>query len=235
MRVLVACERSGVVRNAFLEAGHIAYSCDLEPSDYESFGYHLQGDAIEAAYSLGPWDMLVAHPECTYLSNSSAKHLYAGMKKANGPAPERWARMGAAAQFFMTLWNAPVPRAVIENPIMLGHPKELFGIPEQTQIIQPWMFGDFETKGTCLWLRGLDPLLPTFRTWQDCRDALGLPTDAKPKDRMFKMGPGPNRKRERSRTYAGIAEAMATQWGCDKSGVLNELDLGIVTSQRIAA
>jgi hypothetical protein len=210
VNVLVACERSGVVRAAFRRRGHNAWSCDLESAD--DGGLHLKMDAIHAAYSQ-PWDLLIGHPECTYLSNSGAKHLYVGMKAENGPNPDRWAHMGAAAAFFMALWNAPVARICLENPIMLGHPKRLFGIPEPTQIIQPWMFGDFETKATCLWLRGLDPLLPRFRTWQGCRFALGLPADARPEQRVFRMAPGPNRKRDRSRTYEGIAAAMADQWG----------------------
>lgn len=199
MRVLVACERSGVVRRAFNLAGHDAYSCDLESAD-DGSKYHLRGDAVEAAYSDGPWDLLIGHPECTYLSNSGAKHLYAGMRAENGPNGDRWAMMGAAASFFMALWNAPVERIALENPIMLGHPRRLFGIPEPTQIIQPWQFGHGETKATCLWLKGLPPLRPTNVV--EGRE-----------QRVWKMGPGPDRKKNRSRTYEGIADAMAEQWG----------------------
>lgn len=197
MNVLVACERSGVVRNAFRARGHNAWSCDLESAD--DGGLHLQMDAIHAAYSQ-PWDLLIGHPECTYLSNSGAKHLYAGMNKANGPNPDRWAHMGAAASFFMALWNAPIPMIALENPIMLGHPKRLFGIPEPAQIIQPWQFGHGETKATCLWLKGLPALAPTNVV--EGRE-----------QRVFRMAPGPDRKKERSRTFEGIAEAMARQWG----------------------
>lgn len=210
MRWLIACERSGAVRRALRSHGHDAWSCDLEPAD-DGDTHHLQMDAIEAAYSM-PWDGMIAHPECTFLSNSSAKHLYAGMKKENGPEPDRWAKMGAAAQFYLTLRRAPIKRKVLENPIMLGHPRRLFGIPRPTQIIQPWMFGDFETKATCLDIIGLMPLRPRFPTWQECRDYLGLPADAKPVERVFKMGPGPNRKRDRSETKPGIAAAFADQW-----------------------
>ena len=199
MRVLVACERSGAVRSAFRARGHDAWSCDLQPAD-DGARWHIQGDAIQAAYGFGPWDLLIAHPECTYLANSGAKHLYAGMNAANGPNPDRWANMGAAAAFFLAMWNAPVARIAVENPIMLGHPKRLFGIPEPTQIIQPWQFGHGETKATCLWLKGLPPLVPTNIV--DGREQL-----------VFRMAPGPDRKRERSRTFAGIAEAMADQWG----------------------
>jgi hypothetical protein len=197
LRVLVACERSGVVRRAFRERGHEAWSCDLEPADDDSI-FHFQGDAILVAYRWR-WDLLIAHPECTYLANSGAKHLYAGMNAANGPNADRWAHMGAAAQFFLALWSAPIPMIAVENPIMLGHPRRLFGIPEPTQIIQPWQFGHGETKATCLWLKNLAPLKPTNVV--EGRE-----------QRVFKMAPGPNRKRDRSRTFEGIANAMADQW-----------------------
>jgi hypothetical protein len=196
-RVLVACERSGVVRSAFRRLGHDAWSNDLVPAD-DGSPFHIQGDAVAAAYS-GGWDLIIAHPECTYLANSGAKHLYAGMNAANGPEPDRWAKMGAAAQFFLLMLNAPAPMVAVENPIMLGHPKRLFGIPEPTQIIQPWMFGHGETKATCLWLRGLPPLMPT-----DIVEGR--------EQRVFRMPPGPNRKADRSRTFEGIAQAMASQW-----------------------
>ena len=198
LKVLVACECSGAVRRAFRRLGHDAWSCDLQAAE-DGSPFHIRGDAIAAAYGQ-PWDILIGHPECTYLANSGAKHLYAGMSAANGPNPNRWAMMGAAAQFFLTLWNAPVGRIAIENPIMLGHPKRLFGIPDPTQIIQPWQFGHGETKATCLWLRGLPKLEPT-------RVVPGR------EQRVFRMAPGPDRKRDRSRTFEGIADAMADQWG----------------------
>lgn len=198
MKVLVACECSGAVRRAFRDIGHDAWSCDLQPA--EDFSpYHIQGDAIAAAYGQ-KWDLIIAHPECTYLANSGAKHLYAGMNKQNGPDGARWAKMGAAAQFFLSLYNAPCDRIAVENPIMLGHPKRLFGIPEPTQTIQPWQFGHGETKATCLWLKNLPPLVPT-----DIVEGR--------EQRIWKMGPGPDRKRNRSRTFEGIAKAMAVQWG----------------------
>lgn len=216
MRVLVACERSGVIRRAFRALGHDAWSCDLEPPD-DGSPYHIMEDAIKAAYGPPPfnslhgfaawskgkfvtWDLLIGHPECTYLANSGAKHLYADMKAENGPNPDRWARMGAAAAFFLALWNAPVERIALENPIMLGHPRRLFGISDPTQIIQPFQYGHGETKATCLWLKNLPPLVPTNIV--EGRE-----------QRVFRMAPGPNRKRDRSRTYEGIAEAMAGQWG----------------------
>ena len=198
-RWLIACESSARVRDAMRARGIDAWSCDLQPCEGDP-RWHIQGDALAAAYSQR-WDGMVAHPECTYLANSGAKHLYAGMSATNGPNGDRWANMGAAAAFFMALWNAPIPRVAIENPIMLGHPRRLFGIPDPAQIIQPWQFGHGETKATCLWLRNLPPLVSTNIV--EGRE-----------QRVFKMAPGPNRKRDRSRTFAGIAEAIAEQWGC---------------------
>jgi len=212
VRVLIVCERSGVVRRAFRALGHDAWSCDHEAAD-DASDHHLRMDAIEAAYSLGPWDLLIGHPECTFLANSGNKHLYAGMKLDGGPDAERWARMGAAAQFFNTLWRAPVKRKALENPIMNGHAPRLFGIRRPFQIVQPWQFGDPETKATGLWLSGLMPLRPIYSTWPECRDALGLPPEAKPHARMWRMSPGPERRRKRSETYPGIAAGMAAQWG----------------------
>lgn len=205
LRVLVACERSGVVRRAFAARGHDAWSCDLVPAD-DGSPNHIQGDAVAAAYG-GQWDIIIAHPECTFLANSGAKHLYAGMKRENGPDPDRWARMGAAALFFRLMLDAPAPMVAVENPIMLGHPRRLFDIPEPTQTIQPWQFGHGETKATCLWLRGLPPLTPT-------RIVEGR------EQRVFRMAPGPDRKMNRSRTFEGIAAAMADQWGSFAAGTV---------------
>lgn len=196
MRVLVACEFSGIVRDAFAARGHDAWSCDLLPT--ERPGQHIQGDAIEAAYSR-PWDLMIAHPECTFLANSGAKHLYAGMKAVNGPNPDRWARLGAAAQFFLTLWRAPIERIAIENPVMLGHARRLFGLPKPAQFIQPWQFGHGETKATGLYLKGLPLLRPTSVV-------------AGREQRVFRMPPSADRWKERSRTFPGIAAAMADQW-----------------------
>lgn len=196
MRVLVACEYSATVRDAFRARGHDAWSCDLLPTEGDP-QWHIQGDAIAAVYGQ-QWDLLIAHPECTYLANSGAKHLYAGMKAENGPNAARWAMMGAAALFFRMMLDAPVPRIAVENPIMLGHPRRMFGIPDPTQVIQPWMFGHGETKATCLWLKNLPPLVPTNEV--DGRE-----------QRIWRMAPGDDRKKERSRTYQGIAEAMAHQ------------------------
>lgn len=198
MKVLIACEESGTVRDEFIKLGHNAISCDLKSSRRP--GPHIQGDAILAAYSQ-PWDMIIAHCECTFMANSGAKHLYAGMNKRNGPNVDRWAMLGAAATFFLTLWNAPIEKKAFENPIMLGHVNRLFPeFPRPTQVIQPWQFGHGETKATCLWLSGCPPLTPTNIV--EGRE-----------QKVFKMAPGPNRKRDRSVTYQGIAAAMAMQWG----------------------
>lgn len=207
MRVLVACEESATVRDAFRDRGFDAWSCDLLPTRGDP-RWHIQGDAIRAAYagkSLGHgapayWDLLIGHPDCTYLANSGAKHLYAGMKAENGPNGARWAKLGAAAQFFMLLWNAPVAHVALENPVMLGHAKRLFGIPDASQFIQPHQFGHGECKATGLWLRNLPPLRPTNPV-------------AGREQRVFRMAPGPDRKRDRSKTFDGIAAAMADQWG----------------------
>jgi hypothetical protein len=193
-RVLVACEYSGIVREAFRAHGWDAWSCDLLPTEIP--GQHIEGDVIP---HLGDgWDLLIGHPPCTFLCNSSAKHLYRGMKKKNGRKPERWRDMKEGADFFLQLWNAPVPHIAIENPVMVGHAKKLIGVT-QAQTIQPWQHGHGETKATCLWLKNLPKLTPT-------KIVSGRT------QRVHKMAPGPNRWKERSRTYPGIAKAMAAQW-----------------------
>lgn len=198
MRVLVACEYSGRVREAFRALGHDAWSCDLLPAEDES-RYHLQGDVIEwialgctpdghrNQYWIEPWDLMIAHPPCTHLAVSGARHFDA--KRADG-------RQQEAIEFFMALANAPVPRIAIENPVCIM--SSVWREPDQ--IIQPWMFGHGETKATCLWLKGLQPLWPT-----------NFVTGRHP--RVHLMPPSPDRWKERSRTYEGIAAAMAKQWG----------------------
>lgn len=195
MRVLVACEYSSRVRQAFREAGHNAYSCDLLPSEDDS-SYHIQGDALILAehglqakgeYFPRPWDLMVAHPPCTHLAVSGARHFEA--KRADG-------RQQEAIEFFLALARAPIPRVAIENPVCIM--SSLWRKPDQT--IQPWMFGHGETKATCLWLKGLPHLVPTNIV--QGRYA-----------RVHLMPPSPDRWKERSRTYQGIAAAMADQWG----------------------
>lgn len=173
-------------------------SCDLMPT--RSPGPHYHGDVFDVIDY--PWDLGIFHPPCTHTSVSGARHFAAKWmdgRAAQGPA------------FFMQLWRraAHIGGVAFEQPVSVM--SSLFRKPDQ--VIQPWMFGHFETKATCLWLRGLPPLVPVYRNLQECREALGLLHDAKPDDRIHKMPPGPNRARERSATYAGIAEAMAMQWG----------------------
>ena len=193
MRVLVACEFSGIVRDAFIAAGHDAVSCDLLPS--ERPGPHIVGDARVIATPAGRWDLLIAHPPCTYLANSGVRWLYGG--KGTVRDESRWRRMEDAAILFRTLLDhAPIPMVAVENPIMHRHA----GLPKPTQIIQPWQFGHPETKATGLWLRGLPPLVPT--------DVVDGRTP-----RVHYASPGPDRWKERSRTLPGIAAAMAEQWG----------------------
>jgi hypothetical protein len=191
VRVLVACEFSGIVRDAFTARGHDAMSCDLLPS--ESPGPHHQGSVLEVI--LGGWDLMIAHPPCTYLANSGVRWLYGG--KGTERDEDRWRQMRLAAWFFEELLYAPaIPRVAVENPIMHRHAE----LPKPTQIVQPWMFGHGETKATGLWLRGLSPLVPS--------DVV-----AGRAPRVHHASPGPDRWKERSRTLPGIAAAMAAQWG----------------------
>jgi hypothetical protein len=196
------------VRDAFRKKGHDAWSCDLEPSDSP---YHYQGDVLTLLDR--DWDLGIFHPPCTYLSNSSSKHLYVDGKKANGPDAERWKQLRLGARFFKKLWTTQrIGKVACENPIMLGYARDIIGA-KQTQTVQPWMFGDPEQKATCLWLRELQPLVPTYATWDDCRTALKLKADAKPKQAVHLAPPGEDRWKMRSLTYQGIANAMADQWG----------------------
>lgn len=196
LRVLVACEYSGRVREAFRRRGHEAWSCDLLESEDNS-PFHLQEDVL-GILDHG-WDLMIAHPPCTYLANSSAKHLYIGGRKENGRDPERWAHLEEGAEFYRKLRDAnQIKRRCVENPRMLGYARRQIG-GVHTQVVQPWQFGHGETKATCLELINLPLLKPT-----------NIVPGREPK--VHKMSPGPNRWKERSRTYGGIAEAMADQW-----------------------
>ena len=195
MRVLVACEYSGVVRDAFLAKGHDALSCDLLPTDVP--GPHYQGDVFDIIDK--GWDLMIAHPPCTYLSNSGVRWLYS--------QKGRWANMRDGAVFFRRLLIADIPRVAVENPIMHGHAAHIIGQP-QTQIVQPWMFGHPETKATGLWLCSLPPLTETDNVREQM---LTLPKAER--NRVHYASPGPDRWKLRSTTYTGIAQAMAEQWG----------------------
>ncbi len=187
MKVLVACEYSATVRDAFSSRGHDAWSCDLLPTEGDPTK-HIQGDVLEVMDR--DWDLLIAHPPCTYLANSGVRWLKT--------QPGRWEKMKEAAAFFYEFMKARAPRVCIENPIQHGHCQ----IPKQDQVVQPWMFGENETKAVCLWLRGLPKLVPTVR-----EKPPGVT------QRVWRMAPGPERQKERSRFFKGIAAAMAEQWG----------------------
>lgn len=196
MRVLVACEYSGTVREAFARLNHDAWSCDILPTDVP--GNHYQGDVTDI---LGDgWDLLIGHPPCTYMTNSGVTWLHRD--------PERWAKLDEAAAFFLTLWNAPIPRIALENPIMHKYAKERIGGLRQTQTVQPWMFGHTEQKATCLWLKGLSALVPT----NDVKAEM-LKLSPAERQRLHWLPPSPDRWKLRSKTYQGLADAMADQWG----------------------
>lgn len=186
MRVLVAGEFSGIVRDAFAKRGHDAWSCDLLPT--ERPGNHIQGDVLGILD--GGWDMMIAHPECTRLCNSGVRWLH---------ERDLWNEMKEAALFFRVLLNADIPQKAIENPIPHKYALEIIG-RKYDQIIQPYQFGHGETKATCLWLENLPLLTPTC-----------IVTGRE--QRIFKESPGPDRWKNRSRTFSGIANAMAEQWG----------------------
>lgn len=209
-KILIAFEFSGTVRRAFSALGYDAWSCDLRRSE-DGSNRHIVGDARDVLND--GWDMLiVAHPPCTRLCNSGVRWL-------TSPPPgrtlaEMWAELDEGAALFSTVWNAQVPRVAVENPVMHRHAKErIKDFRSAAQSVQPWEYGDWETKRTCLWLRGLPPLIPTYRTQADARAALGLPDDARPVARVHRMKPGEDRAKERSRFFPGIAAAMAHQWG----------------------
>ena len=183
MRVLVACEFSGVVREAFAARGHDAWSCDLLPSEIP--GQHIVGDVRMVLNNEPPWDLMIAHPPCTHLAVSGARWFAA-----------KRAEQEDALRFVAELLAAPIPMIALENPVSIISSR----IRKPDQIIQPWQFGHGETKATCLWLKNLPPLVPTVIV--QGREA-----------RVHRMPPGPDRWRERSRTYWGVAHAMASQWG----------------------
>lgn len=194
MRILIACEFSGIVRDAFRELGHDAISCDLEPS--ERPGPHYQGDVRDLLCE--PWDMMVAFPPCTHLCASGARWF--AEKRENG-------RQAEGAAFFMEMVNAPIPRIAVENPV--GIMSSTYRKPDC--IIQPWQFGDPFSKRTCLWLKGLPPLLPTCTVYAG--DMYYLSTGGKRMPKWYALAPHKERRAIRSRTFPGIARAMAQQWG----------------------
>jgi hypothetical protein len=202
MFVLVACEFSGVVRDAFIDRGHEAISCDFEPGEGKYKDRHYQGDMFDLV-SLG-FNLMIAHPPCTYLATSGTRWLYHPedvhlpicLRRAHPKFPDRHNNLEKALEFVLRIMRTNIPKIAIENPISIISSR----IRKPDQIIQPWMFGHGETKATCLWLKGLPKIKPTHIV--EGRQ-----------QRIHNLAPSPTRWKERSRTYPGIAAAMADQWG----------------------
>ena len=206
MTILIACETSGTVRNAFLDRGHDAWSCDVLPSD-DLTNRHIQDDVLEVL-KMESWDMLmVAHPPCTRLCNSGVRWLH---KAPPGKTlSEMWEQLDQGAELFSKLWNADVPRVAIENPVMHKHAKaRIKNFEPFTQSVQPYEFADSVeaednvSKRTCLWLRNLPPLIKT-----------GTLTRETARQDIYNASPGKDRWKVRSKFHKGIAQAMADQWG----------------------
>lgn len=210
MKVLVACEESQRVCMAFRERGHEAYSCDILECSGGHPEWHIKGDVLSvlnghcnfetvdgATHNIdGKWDLIIAHPPCTYLSNAGARFLY-----PKGVLNEDRLKLGLAAkEFFMALYDADCEKICIENPT----PSRVYELPKYTQVIQPWMFGHPVQKRTCLWLKGLEPLKPTEIVEE--RQSSKVPGN------WFNKG-GKERQQNRAKTFTGIARAMAEQWG----------------------
>lgn len=192
MKVLVACEYSGIVRDAFAAKGHDAWSCDILPT--ESPGNHFQGDVLD--YLDKGWDLMIAHPPCTYLSNAGARFLY-----PKGKLNKQRYKLGLKAkEFFMALYNAPIDKICVENPIS----SKIFELPKHTQTIQPYEYGHPVQKKTCLWIKNLKTLTPT--------KVMQKPQSTKIAGNWFNKG-GKDRQKNRSKFFTGIANAMADQWG----------------------
>lgn len=210
MKVLVACEESQAVTTELRKLGHEAYSCDIQECSGGHPEWHIMGDVLPLLNGNcefvsmdgqkhkinGKWDMIIAHPPCTYLSNAGARFLYPkGVLNE-----ERLAKGLEAKEFFMHFFNADCPRIAVENPI----PSKVYGLPPYTQTVQPWMFGHPVQKKTCFWLKGLPPLEPTDIVTE--RQSTKIPGN------WFNHG-GKERQKNRAKTFPGIAKAMAEQWG----------------------
>ena len=196
MKVLVACEYSGVVRNAFTARGHDAWSCDL--LETESPGQHYKCDVLEILDH--NWDLMIAHPPCTFLTNAGNRWFYDpdDKSKPHPDYPDRWSDRDDAIEFFISLQNAPIKKIAIENPLPNPYVTNKTGNHHQT--VQPWMFGHPESKGICLWLKNLGPLFSTMI--EEGRE-----------QKMWKLPPSEDRWKLRSKTYTGFADAMSKQWG----------------------
>jgi len=195
MKVLIACEYSGTVRDAFAKLGHDAWSCDILPTDAP--GQHYQCDVMEVI--AGGWDLMIAHPPCTYLSNAGARFLY-----PKGVLNDERLQKGLVAkELFMSLYDANIAKICIENPIA----STVFGLPKYDQIVQPYEYGHPVQKRTCLWLKGLHKLIPT--------NIVAERQSSKIAGNWFNKG-GIDRQKNRAKTFQGIADAMAQQWGDDR-------------------
>jgi len=195
MKVLIACEYSGIVRDAFTIKGHDAWSCDILPTDNPD-GNHYEGDVKDILYN--DWDLIIAHPPCTYFANSGVRWLY--------EKPNRWAELDKAAEFFNLFLDHPCEKVAIENPVIHKHALKLINNRKYTQTIQPWQFGHDASKRTCLWLKNL-PLLEPTKIIKKARYSNQTPSG------QNNLGPSAKRWKIRSETYIGIASAMANQWG----------------------
>ena len=202
MRVLIACEFSGIVRDAFVKRGHDAWSCDLLPT--ERPGRHIQDDVLTILND--GWDLMIAHPVCTRLANSGVRWLHTPPK--NRTLGEMWIELDEAALFYKKLRAANIPKKAIENPVMHPHAKERIGITYR-HIVQPWWFGDKAFKGTGFELINLPRLIPTNKLSPPKRGT----DEYKKWSWVHREPPGPNRQKNRSRSFPGIADAMALQWG----------------------
>lgn len=212
MRVLVACEFSQIVTKAFRERGHEAYSCDLLPTEGNP-DWHIQGDALDILDD--GWDIMIAHPPCTYLTNAGVRHLFSIPSRrgiiASVHGEDRWIEMEKAGIFFKKLLNAKIRKKAVENPVPHKYAVAVIG-RKYDQLIQPYQFGHGETKAICLWLENLPKLLPT-----ECVRGR--------EHRIHLMPPGPDRWKDRSRFFPGIANAMAEQWGSIKFPIQTEMEL----------
>jgi hypothetical protein len=209
MKVLVACEYSGIVRDAFIARGHDAMSCDLLPTDVD--GPHYQGDVFDIIND--GWDLMIAHPPCTYLTNAGVRHLHENVTSKNGVRAKiygnaRMKEMYKAAEFFKDLLNANIPKICVENPIPHKYARAIIG--KYSQIIQPYMFGHKETKATCLWLKNLQELKPTNMVGPPPKNMTA--EEKRSWHRIHMTAPSKDRWKIRSTTYKGIAEGMANQW-----------------------
>lgn len=194
MKILIACEESQAVCIAFRERGHEAYSADIQDCSGGHPEWHIKGDVLQVLND--GWDMMIAHPPCTYISNAGAVHLY---PKGVLSFP-RYALGMSGKEFFMKLYNAPIEKIAIENPT----PSGVFNLPKHTQVIQPFEFGHPYRKRTLLWIKNLPTLMPTYN--------LGEGQSTKVAGNWYNKG-GKERQKERSKTFPGIARAMANQWG----------------------